>query len=108
LIVKLTEEYLRLWRLVLSYPEKRIVAPGPIIAVQEVHRTHREMYFHDCMEYFRRFMCKEFVWEGRLDVRGTIDTVVSYKDLYHESPPEQWHDLTKQYDLGRPILRLVQ
>ena len=107
LIAMLVDEYLRLWRLSLSFSERRIVAPGPIIAVQQVHRTHREEYLHDCMEYFRRFMGQELIWGGRLDVRGTVDTVTSYSDLYNESPPGPWNDMTEVYNLGRPTLRLV-
>ena len=108
LIVKLVDEYIKLWRLFLQYPEKRIVAPGPIIAVQEVHKLNRRIYFQHCMEYFRRFLNKEFVWGGRSDVQGTIDTVRSYIDLYNEQPPEQWVDITTEYNLGRSHLRLVR
>ena len=31
LVEKLSEEYIKLWRLYLSFPERRVVAPGPIL-----------------------------------------------------------------------------
>lgn len=106
-IVTLTQEYIKLWRLVLTYPEKRIVAPGPLIAVQRVHWGHREKYFADCMDYFKKYLFKELIWKGRLDVAGTVQTVRAYHDLFAEYPPEPWVDMNNEYNLGRAHLKLV-
>ena len=107
LIEKLTQEYIKLWRLYLSFPERRVVAPGPILAVHRVHYDDRQRYFDDCMDYFNRYVAEEFFWQGRADVSGTIDTVRSYKDLYDEDPPDPWSDIVAEYNIGRSSLRLV-
>lgn len=107
LIERLTQEYLKFWRLIVSFPDRRVVAPATILAVQSVHYADRERYFTDCMDYFRRFRAKDLCWLGRTDFLGTIDTVRAYNLLYKEDPPEQWHDLMTEYNLGRPALRLV-
>lgn len=107
LLAALVDEYFRLWRLFRMYPERRVVATGPIMAVQRVHYNDRERYFYDCMEYFNRFLNSEFVWKGRSDVHGTIQTVVSYKELYEVPPPAPWQDITKEFELGRSHLQLV-
>ena len=107
MIIKLTQEYIKFWRLVLSFPERRIVAPGPILAVQRVHFDDRKRYFDDCMEYFNRYLAEELYWHGRGDVIGTLETVVSYQTLFKEDPPEPWFDIVAEYNLGRSSLRLV-
>jgi hypothetical protein len=107
LIISLAQEYLKFWRLVLTYPEMRIVAPSPLIAVQRIHWKHRDQYFNDCMDYFRKYLFKELVWRGRLDVVGTFQTVRSYYDLYDTYPPEAWVDMNNEYNLGRSHLRLI-
>jgi hypothetical protein len=107
LIEKLTQEYMKFWRLILSFPEKRIVAPAVILTIQRVHYDDRQRYFDDCMGYFNKFLAKELRWRGRPDVIGTVDTVRSYRALYQEKPPEQWRDIVAEYDLGRPSLHLV-
>ncbi len=104
---ELAREYLKFWRLVLCYPDKRVVAPGPIVAVQRVHFQHREAYLGDCLSYFNRFLLREMIWRGRTDIVGAIDTVRAYKDLYHELPPSPWHDVTSIYNLRIPALRVV-
>ena len=103
----LAKEYIKFWRLVLSYPEKRVVAPGPIIAVQQVHFAHHEAYFDDCMTYFNRFVLRELVWHGQRDIRGAVDTVRAYRDLYHELPPPVWQNITAIYNLKIPSLHVV-
>ncbi len=108
LIEELVHEYLRLWRLIVHYPDKRVVAPGPIIAVQRVHWTHRRRYFEDCMAYFNRYIFKECVWGGHQDVAGTLDTVRSYHEFYDTDLPPAWKDMQDAYNLGRAHLRLVQ
>jgi len=107
LIEKLTQEYVKFWRLIISFPEKRIVAPATILTVQRVHHDDKQRYFDDCMDYFNKFLSKEFRWGGRPDVIGTVDTFRSYRALYQEKPPEQWHDIVAEYDLGRTSLHLV-
>ena len=39
LLEDLIEEYKRFWRLVLSYPHRRVVAPGPVMEVQRAHQS---------------------------------------------------------------------
>lgn len=113
----LAAEYIKFWRLVLNYPDKRIVAPGPIIAVQRVHWNAKRgeeadldpnmTYIYDCMTYFRKFLRKELIWRGRLDILGAVHTVLAYKDLYHELPPPAWQDITDVYNLEIPGLYVV-
>jgi hypothetical protein len=107
LLERLTEEYLKFWRLVLSFPDKRVVATAPILAVQRVHQSNRKEYFDDCMAYFNRFLSTEFCWKGRSDVTGTVDTVSAYRELYRAQPPEQWRDIVNEYNLGKPKLIIV-
>jgi hypothetical protein len=107
LIEKLTQEYIKFWRLVLSFSDRRVVAPAPILAVQRVHYHDRRRYYDDCMDYFNRFMDEELRWRGRADVMGTIHTVTAYKTLYGEEPPDPWNDIVAEYNLGRPSLHLV-
>lgn len=107
LIETLVMEYLKLWHLIIHYPEKRIVAPGPIIAVQRVHWEHRKQYFDDCMGYFNQYLFREMIWGGRQDIHGTLDTVRSYYDLYENKLPEAWNDIAHEYNLGRSHLRLI-
>ncbi len=108
LLANLVEEYVRLWRLVLSYPHRRVVAPGPILAVQRAHSYNREGYFSDCMAYFNRFMPpKVFAWGGVHDYTGVHDTVSVYKDLFEKNPPEAWADMTDIYGIKRSHLTIV-
>lgn len=107
LLEDLSKEYLKFWRLVLSFPERRVVAPGPITAVQRVHWSNHEAYYIDSQTYFNRFLLLELVWHGRLDVRGALDTVYAYKELYHESPPPAWQDITHIYNLRIAKLHVV-
>lgn len=107
LIETLVLEYLKLWHLIIHYPEKRVVAPGPILAVQRVHWTHRKQYFDDCMGYFNRYLYREMMWGGRTDVQGTLDIVRSYQDLYENPLPEAWSDIVYEYNLGRSHLSVV-
>lgn len=105
----LVVEYIKLWRLVLSYPEKRVVAPGCIVAVQQVHQfADREAYFQNCMQYFNRYIPSEdFAWQGYRDTRGVIDTLNAYADLYHDSPPLPWIDITQTAEIRKSVLRIV-
>ena len=107
LIEALVEEYVRFWRMFLSYPTRRVVAPGPILAVQRIHFWDRERYFNDCMDYFNRFLHEEFTWRGQSDFVGTHDTVMAYQDLYNTDPPGPWNDLTKTYYIKRSGFRVV-
>ena len=108
LIVALVEEYLHLWRLALTYSEKRIVAPGCILAVKVAHQRDSGRYFHDCVKYFNYFFDREFTWGGPSDIRGTIDTITAYRELTKQSPPEQWKDILQEFSRGRKALRLVE
>tara|TARA_B100000745_G_scaffold297064_1_gene243399 strand:- start:43 stop:474 length:432 start_codon:yes stop_codon:yes gene_type:complete len=107
LVETLVLEYLKLWHLVIHYPERRVVAPGPIAAIQRVHWKHRKRYFDDCMEYFNRYLFKEMVWGGRLDISGTLDTVRTYRDLYQNDLPPPWGDIAHEYELGRSHLHVI-
>lgn len=107
LIETLAMEYLKLWHLILHFPHKRVVAPGPIAAVQRVHWQHREQYFADSMEYFNRYLFREMLWGGRHDTIGTLDTVRAYHQLYESELPEAWQDIAHEYNLGRSHLQLV-
>lgn len=109
LLCELVEEYVRLWRLVLSYPERRVVAPGPIMAVQQIHWYYsREQYFKDCMDYFNKFIPPILLaWKGVTDHLGVHDTVTVYHDLYKADPPRAWADMTSLYAIRKNNLRLV-
>jgi hypothetical protein len=108
LIDSLISEYIKFWRLILSYRDKRIVATGPILAVQQVHQQHREEYFADCMHYFNRYVpAKEMAWGGSIDVRGAVQTVASYNELFQEPPPLPWADITALFSFKRTALRIV-
>jgi len=101
-------EYIKFWRLIVSYPDMRIVAPCTILAVHRVHWLHREIYFADCMQYFNRYLFEEMAWGGRSDITGTMETARSYIDLYDEQPSDPWHDLMYEYNLGHSFLYVVQ
>ena len=97
LLADLVEEYKRFWRLILSYPHRRVVAPGPVMAVQRVHQAiDEDRYFDDCMNYFERFMPRnELAWGGLSDHMGTHDTVMVYEDLFRTEPPRAWADMAR-------------
>lgn len=107
LIESATLEYIKLWHLAIHFPEKRVVAPGPIAAILRAHWQHRDVYFHDCLSYFNRYIYKEFLWGGRPDVQGTLDTTRAYIELYENNPPEPWKDITDEYDLAHAHLRSI-
>ncbi len=109
-IETLVLEYLKFWHLMVQRPEKRIVAPGPIIAVQDVHSSNREIYFQDCMQYFNTYHSKrDMIWGGLPDIEGTIDTVDMYAEVYTQQMSEPWSDLLHAYDLKKqtPHLKLL-
>jgi len=105
----LYSEYVKLWRLVLSFPEKRVVAPGCIMAVAHVHQdADRQRYFRDCIDYFQRFVAPhELAWRGDNDIKGTVQTIAAYQDLFKEDPALPWRDMTERYMLRRSVLRIV-
>jgi hypothetical protein len=102
-------EYMKLWRMKLGYPEKRIVASPCIVAVQCVHQTaDREMYFSDCMAYFRRYIpFQEWGWTGIGDIRGTLDTLHAYNDLFQEPLSDPWKEIENAHALKKNSFRLV-
>ena len=105
----LSSEYLKLWRLVLSFPEKRVVAPGCIMAVAHVHQdADRQGYFRDSMEYFQRFVSPlELAWRGDKDINGTVETISAYQELFQVDLAPPWRDMTKHDSLRRSVLRIV-
>jgi hypothetical protein len=107
-IATLVSEYVKLWRLVLSFPNNRVVATGCILAVQQVHQSSdRNAYFYDCMQYFNRYVSRrDFAWFGNRDIRGTLDTMSVYSQLYG-IPPEPWNEMRSVYELKRGHLRRV-
>jgi hypothetical protein len=109
LIETLVAEYVKLWRLVLSYPEHRIVAPGCISAVQRVHQAaDRRTYFAQSMDYFGRYVPpRDIAWQGPMDIRGSIDTVRAYHDLHREFPPMEWSDILAVYGARRNSLVVI-
>jgi len=108
LIKELVNEYVKLWHLALEYKTQRIVAPGPIVAVQVVHRDWCPSYFDDCMAYFDRYILPEdFAWQGKTDLLGVQETVDAYRNVHQHRPPVQWKDLLDVYYLGRPKLTVV-
>lgn len=109
LLTDLIEEYKRFWRLILNYPHRRVVAPGPVMAVQRAHQYDAPMYFADCMNYFSKFMrSDELAWHGRNDHRGTFDTVMAYQDLYSSAPGGAWNDMTHLASIGRGKVQLLR
>ena len=108
LLADLVEEYKRFWRLVLSYPHRRVVAPGPVMAVQRVHQIDEDRYYDDCMTYFNRFMSrKDLAWQGKTDHLGTHDTIMVYQDLFKADPPRAWADMTHIIALKKSRYRVV-
>lgn len=108
LIVVLVEEYAKLWLLKREYPSRRIVAPGTILAVQDIHRKKlEEAYRVDCIDYLGFYLYKEMVWDDRTDHRGTVDTMRAYKDCFHNEPPLPWQQMVEAYERGGHALRMV-
>jgi|GEM_PF-1405154 len=108
LIVLLVEEYAKLWLLLREYPSRRIVAPGTILAVQDIHRKKlEEAYRIDCIDYLGFYLYKEVVWDERADHRGTVDTMRAYHDCFRSDPPPPWKQMVEAYEGGRHALRLV-
>ncbi len=108
LIDSLISEYIKFWRLILSYRDKRIVATGPILAVQQVHQQGRQEYFADSMNYFNRYVpVSEMAWRGSTDVQGAVETVSSYTELFSESPPPPWADINALFSFKKTALRIV-
>ena len=95
LIQLLVHEYKKLWWLVLSYSGWRIVAPGCILAVQHAHQElGRRQYFEDSVSYFERYVPhQELAWAGYTDVRGTLDTLHAYSEMFRETPNIPWTDI---------------
>jgi hypothetical protein len=109
LISELVEEYKRFWRMILNYPHRRIVATGPIMAVQRAHQCNSEEYFWDCMTYFNQFKTrKDLVWYGLDDYTGTHDTYVVYKDLFNEEPHMAWSAMTHIIKVRTRPLQVVR
>ncbi len=108
LLADLVEEYKRFWRLVLNYPHRKVVAPGPIMAVQRAHQSDAERYFDDCMNYFNKFMPRDaLAWQGTSDLRGTIDTIMVYRDLFTTDPGAAWIDMFQLVPINRGTVRLL-
>ena len=108
LLEDLIEEYKRFWRLVLSYPHRRVVAPGPVMDVQRAHQSNQRRYFDDCMNYFNEFKRRrDFAWKGRTDYVGIHDTITVYQDLFQTNPPGIWNDMSEIYGLKKGIFRLI-
>lgn len=109
LLFQLVEEYKRFWRLILNYPHRRVVAPGPVMAVQRVHQSQTQMYFDDCMAYFKQFKRRdELAWRGRTDYTGTCDTVMVYQDLFQTDPSVAWVDMYQLLQIDRGSVRLLR
>lgn len=109
LIAVLVSEYVKLWRLVLNYPGRRIVATPCIIAVQKVHRyTDRTSYFIDSMRYFGKFISEgDLAWRGSKDIKGVLETIHAYLDLQGELPPDPWAEMSSIYGMRRSTLKLI-
>ena len=108
LLTNLVEEYKRFWRLILNYPHRRVVAPGPIMAVQRAHQFDARRYFDDCMTYFNKFMRRDMLaWHGRTDYVGTFDTIMVYQDLFATDPPVAWIDMSHLANINRGTVRLL-
>ena len=108
-LTDLIEEYKRFWRLILNYPQRRVVAPGPVMAVQRVHQFDNKMYFDDCMQYFTRFMRPDtLAWHGVTDHTGTFDTIMTYQHMFKTEPPVAWVDMAKTFELKRGSVRLLR
>lgn len=94
----LVTEYMKLWRLIRSFPDRRIVGTGPIIAVWRIHTDMREQYRKDCIDYFGDFLWwKDAAWGGKTDICGTVDTCRIYEGTYDKLPPAPWHDMVRLY-----------
>ncbi len=109
LLTDLIEEYKRFWRLILNYPHRRVVAPGPVMAVQRVHQTDARVYFDDCMIYFNKFMRRdELAWQGHTDYTGTCDTIMVYQDLFETDPPVAWIDMSRLLGFTKNNVRVLR
>jgi hypothetical protein len=105
----LVEEYKRFWRLILNYPHRRVVAPGPVMAVQRIHQSDAQLYFNDCMEYFRRFMRRDdLAWRGHTDHVGTFDTIVVYQDMFKTDLPVAWIDMAHLAQMPYGSVKLLR
>ena len=107
--VGILEEYKRFWRLILNYPHRRVVAPGPVMAVQRAHQFDHTIYFDDCMAYFNRFMCRDnLAWRGITDYTGTFETILVYQDMYETDPPGVWGDMYRLSQIKRSSVRMLR
>ena len=109
LIEQLVEEYKRFWRLILNFPQRRVVAPGPVMAVQRVHQSDAPRYFNDCMTYFNQFKRPdELAWRGHTDYVGTSDTIMAYQHMFKASPHIAWIDMSHLVNFDRTTVRLLR
>ena len=107
LISRLIEDYINFWRLLMNFPDARVVGTGPIIAVWKVHAADRDQFRTDCMNYFRRFIYwKDVAWKGETDLRGTIDTCRAFERQFNDDFPPSWVDMVRVYQSGLQ-LRIV-
>jgi hypothetical protein len=109
LIETLVRAYLDFWRLRKTFEERRIVAPGCILAVREAHlQCEGGLYLQDCVRYFGRFVSHaEMAWGGIQDVRGALDTLRAHDSVMHHPPSEAWRDMTHAYELKKSPFSVV-
>lgn len=82
LLEELAVAYLNWWRLMLTYPERRIVGPVPLWYVRRVHARQLDRFFFDCLSYLGKILDEKSVWRGATDFRGTHDTARSLSELF--------------------------
>lgn len=90
LLRNLVHAYVMWWVLMISFPNRRIVATGPLWEVRRIHASDIERFCADCFDYLGRIPRKEDLWGGPMDLRGTrdtaraIDALFDYPDLVWE------------------------
>ena len=103
----LVGEYWKLWWMRLEHTPRRIVGPGPLIAVQRIHRHKSGTYLEESVSYFGSYIDKELAWRGENDALGTVDTMRAYRLHFKEDPPSPWWQMLNAYERGGSALRIV-
>jgi hypothetical protein len=60
------------------------------------------------MAYFRRYISfQEWVWKGVGDIRGTLDTLHAYNELFQEPLTDPWKEIENAHALKKKRFQLV-
>lgn len=84
-LYELVQAYVEWWRLMITFPERKILATPPIWYIRIIHSSRQERFFFDCFSYLGQIPQKEQVWRGREeDISGVQETAISLRALYDQ------------------------